>query len=94
MKWKLWLAMGAAAVVVFVLFPPLAYLVIGALAMFIVAALYITLTGLNQHGQQRANVAEARREVYGQLLRAGLLRRQARREVAVEDEKERIRAGR
>lgn len=88
-------AAGAVAVVVLsVLWPPVLVFAGGAVVTFFVMALYIVLSGLDREGAQRANFAEAWRRVHGTELRSGLIRAEARRQVAVEDEVARIRSKR
>jgi Flp pilus assembly protein TadB len=85
---------GAVAVVLSVLWPPVLVFAGGAVVTFFVMALYIVLSGLDREGAQRANFAEAWRRVHGTALRSGLIRAEARRQVAVEDEAARIRSKR
>jgi hypothetical protein len=88
---RYWLAGVAAFVALAVLFPATLYIAIGALATFVVMALYIVCSGLTREGEWRAIEGDVHRRVHGIARRAGLIRKEAAHLIAVEDAKDDIR---
>jgi uncharacterized membrane protein YciS (DUF1049 family) len=92
MKLKFALAILGVIVLAAVLFPPVLYIALGVLAMWLVGVIYHVKSGLTSEGQQKLKRAEQQRRAQGIALQEAALQREAARLAAIDQVKEQLRA--